>query len=274
MHTRPPRQEESSPVPDSPARGVPAAPIHVRLVGCGDAFGSGGRFQTCIYVRSSRLTFLLDCGATSLTALRRDGLDPAELSVVLVTHLHGDHFGGLPFLLLDAHLNTRRTEPLTLVGPPGLEERTRQAQEVFYPGSSAHRLRFPLHFVHLSPRTPTEVGPLTVTAYPVVHSSGAPAYALRVACDGKVLAHSGDTEWTDALIDVARDADLFFCEASFYERQVKNHLAYQTVAAHRHELRCRRLVLTHMTSELLKRSQEMEMEMEMEAGVDGASFLV
>ena len=81
-------------------------------------FGSGGRYQACIHLRpAGGSPVLLDCGTTSLSALKRLGIDPGEIAAVFVSHLHGDHFGGLPFLILDGQFS-RRTRPLTLVGPP------------------------------------------------------------------------------------------------------------------------------------------------------------
>jgi ribonuclease BN (tRNA processing enzyme) len=68
--------------------------MRVRFVGSGDAFGSGGRWQTCIHLSGAGQVLLVDCGATSLTALTAQGLDPNEVDAVAVTHLHGDHFGG------------------------------------------------------------------------------------------------------------------------------------------------------------------------------------
>ena len=117
-------------------------PVEIRFVGCGDAFGSGGRFQTCIAVRSPNDFFLIDCGASSLVAWRPQGIQPREVSKIFITHLHGDHFGGLPFLLLDAQYATKREEPLTIAGPPGLQERLEQAMEALFPGSSKVRPRF------------------------------------------------------------------------------------------------------------------------------------
>jgi len=73
----------------------------IQFLGSGDAFGSGGRFQTCLHLSGPSEPVLMDCGASSLIALRRAGLDPSEIGCVLLTHLHGDHFGGLPFLILD-----------------------------------------------------------------------------------------------------------------------------------------------------------------------------
>jgi len=226
--------------------------MEVRFLGSGDAFGSGGRFQACIHVRAAETEFLLDCGASSLVAMRRFGVDPSRIDAVLLSHLHGDHFGGLPFLVLDGQFR-RRTRPLMVAGPPGVEARVRAAMEVLFPGSSTVERRFAVEFVELAAGQSRPLGPLTVTGFGVVHPSGAPPLALRVACAGKVVAYSGDTEWTEALIDVARDADLFVCEAYAFDRRVKYHLDYRTLAEQRGRLGCRRLVLTHMSDDMLAR---------------------
>jgi ribonuclease BN (tRNA processing enzyme) len=226
--------------------------VELRFVGSGDAFGSGGRFQTCLHVRSGASEFLIDCGTSSLIAMRRFGIDPAGVDLVLLSHLHGDHFGGLPFLVLDAQFR-HRTRPLRLAGPPGLEARLRDAMEVLFPGSTRVQRSFILDFVELTDRVATAVGPVSVTPFEVVHGSGAPSFALRVAGDGKVIAYSGDTEWTDALLEVAGGADLFVCEAYFFEKKVKYHLDYRTLMAERPRLGCRRLILTHMSEDMLGR---------------------
>jgi ribonuclease BN (tRNA processing enzyme) len=231
--------------------------VTVRFAGSGDAFGSGGRFQACIVLEAAGRRLLLDCGATSLVALRRLGIDPASVEAVLVSHLHGDHFGGLPFLVLDGQFR-RRTGPLAVAGPPGVEARVRQAMEVLFPGSSTVARRFAIAFEELPEARPVEVGGARVTALPVEHPSGAPAYALRVEVAGRVVAYSGDTAWTEALVEVSRDADLFIVEAYRLDRPVKHHLDYATLARHRPRLRCRRLVLTHPGDDLLARREALD----------------
>jgi len=234
--------------------------VSVQFLGSGDAFGSGGRFQTCIYVQSGATRFLIDCGASSLIAMRRFGVDPSLVDIILVTHLHGDHFGGLPFFIVDAQVVSKRTRPLVVAGPPGLKARLPEAMEAFFPGSSDKQHGFPLQVVELAAETEASIPPLVVTAYGVVHSSGAPAYALRVACEDKVIAYSGDTKWTDALTKAAAGADLFVCEAYFFEKQIRNHLSYQDLLRHRAELGCRRLVLTHMSEDMLQRLHQVDSE--------------
>lgn len=79
---------------------------------------------------------------------------------------------------------------------------------------------------------------------------------------GKTVAYSGDTEWTPTLVSVARDADLFVCEAYSWERDLKYHLSLKTALARRAELGCRRMILTHMSDEVLARRAELEVEVE------------
>ena len=235
------------------------AGVSIRFLGSGDALGSGGRFQACIQVKSGATNALLDCGTSSLIAMKRDGVDPSEIDAVVVSHLHGDHFGGLPFLILDGQFS-RRTRPLLIAGPPGIEKRVRQAQEALFPGSSKVVQKFDVTFSALEDRSPAAIGSLTVTPFTVVHASGAPAFALRIRCDDKTIAYSGDTEWTDALVEVASGSNLFICEAYFFDKQVKFHLDYQTLMSHRSELDTKRLVLTHLGPDMLAHVDDIDAE--------------
>ena len=105
--------------------------MQVRFVGCGDALGSGGRFNTCFHITDACINLLIDCGASSLPALKRLGIARDDIDLILITHFHGDHFGGLPFLLLDAQF-TRRTRPLVIAGPEAIETRLTQLMEALF----------------------------------------------------------------------------------------------------------------------------------------------
>jgi ribonuclease BN (tRNA processing enzyme) len=176
-----------------------------------------------------------------------------------LSHLHGDHFGGLPFMVLDGQFS-RRTRPLQIAGPPGVRARVEAAMEAFFPGSTGVARRFETRFAELVPRTPSPVGPATVTAVAVVHESGAPSYALRVDYGGKIIAYSGDTEWTDGLVEVAEGADLLVCEGYTFDRKIRYHLDHATVAEHAARLRCRRIVLTHLGPDMLARRADARFE--------------
>jgi ribonuclease BN (tRNA processing enzyme) len=230
--------------------------VKARLIGTGDAFGSGGRFNTSFHVEHCGGSFLIDCGASSMIAIRKFGIEPNKIQVVFVTHLHGDHFGGLPFLILDAQFVSRRATTLTIAGPPGLSERLMTAMEVLFPGSSRVDRQFAIEIVELEPEEPQNVRGVTVTPYTVSHPSGAPSFALRVETDGKVICYSGDTEWTDALIPAARNADLLLIESYFFEKAVKFHLDFQTLAAKLPQMGAKRVILTHMSAEMLRRAAD------------------
>ncbi len=234
--------------------------MDIVFLGTGDAFGSGGRLHSSALVRCERTSFLVDCGASALSALRARGLAPSAIDTILLTHLHGDHFAGVPFFIMDAHYATARTRPLVVAGPPGLEARIRQAHEVLFPGTGRLPVAFPLRFVELAEQSPAELGPVRVTPFPAAHSSGAPSYSLRIECEGRTIVFSGDTEWTDALIDASRDADLFVCECYGYEQAPPHHLTWRILQAHASALTCRRLMLTHMGEEMLRHLGDLDVE--------------
>src|SRR4030088_2825585 len=199
--------------------------MRLRFVGCGDGLGSGGRFNTCFHITGERVNFLIDCGASSLPALKRLGIARDEIDLILITHFHGDHFAGLPFLLLDAQF-ARRTRPLVVAGPEGIEMRLRQVMEALFENSSQTKQRFDLSVVALNPLETRGFGAVNVTPFPVVHGdSGGPFLAYRVEAEGRTIAYSADTEWTETLVGAARGADLFIAEAYTYDKVVKNHLS-------------------------------------------------
>jgi ribonuclease BN (tRNA processing enzyme) len=230
--------------------------VTVTFAGCGDAFGSGGRYQACIHLQEyNGRPVILDCGATSLSALKRLGLDPSEIRTVFVSHLHGDHFGGIPFLILDGQFAGRR-KPLTVAGPPGVADRLHQLMEAMFPGSTNVQLRFGVEVVELGLDAPTTVAGIEVTSWEVNHPCGAPPLALRLSIGGKIVAYTGDTAWIDDLATVAAGADLLIAEAYYFEKIVPYHLRYADLADHKRELSARRVVLTHMSADMLARSHE------------------
>lgn len=204
--------------------------VEVQFIGSGDGLGSGGRFQTCILLRGAVDSLLIDCGASSLIAMKRLGIDPSDISAIALTHLHGDHFAGIPFLILDGQFN-HRAAPLTVAGPPGLRRRIEEAMEVMFPGSTKISRRFPVEFVELAEKRAVPVGQARVTGFEVRPASGAPPFAVRVEYRGKIVAYSGDTEWTDSLLDAANGADLFIAEAYYFDKQIKFHLDFRTLRA-------------------------------------------
>ncbi len=230
--------------------------MRLTVLGSGDAFGSGGRLNTCFMVESGGQTILLDCGATALPAMAMHGVSASTIDAVVLSHLHGDHFGGLPFFLLQGQFAARGERPLVIAGPPGTQTRLQQAMEVFFPKSSAIPWRFEWRVQEIDVGKPAKVLHFDIVTAEVVHQSGAPSTALRISEGDTVLAYSGDTEWTEALLPIARDADLFIVECYEYDRRVTGHMTFTVLRERLGDLKARRVMLTHMNPRMLAQTEE------------------
>ena len=237
----------------------------IQFLGTGDAFCSGGRFQTCFLVKVPDYCFLIDCGVTSLLALKSRNIDSNFIDGIIITHFHGDHFGGLPYVLLEANFAKKRTSPLTIVGPPGVADRVGELLSTSYPKVDIMDFTFSVEFVEFCENKKIAMGPLNIEAFPVVHVPASLPHGIRVKYHNTTLAFSGDTGWTDNLYKIADAADLFICECNFYSTELASHLNYQKIIAERDNLKCRRIILNHLGAEML---DNMDM-CELECGSDG-----
>jgi len=245
--------------------------VQLKFIGCGDAFGSNGRFNTCFHVTGQKANFLIDCGASSLIALKANQVRLNEIELILITHFHADHFGGIPFFMLDAQFFSKRTQPLVIAGPPGLPTWYERVMETSFPGSAQTRPRFDLSLIELSVEHTVRLAGVKITPFPVHHDNlGGPFFAYRLEVEGRIMAYTGDTEWTDTLIAVGRDADLFIAEAYFYEKKVKLHLDLATLIEHLPTIKPKRLILTHMSEDMLAHLSDVPYE----AAADGKVVLL
>lgn len=222
--------------------------VEVRFLGSGNAFAAGGRGHACILVTAPEGRILLDCGSSALPAITA-ACDPASIDAVAITHLHGDHFGGLPFLAMQQQY-AGRTRPLTFGGPPSLGARFLEAASALYVDYFDTPFPYELSFLTLH-ETPKRLGPAEVEARPVTHVASSEPHGLRVRIGGKLIAYSGDAAWSEALPRLADGADLFICEATTYTTNDPVHLSAREIVAHRDELRAKRIVVTHLGAEAL-----------------------
>lgn len=226
------------------------AEIKLKVIGCGDAFSSGGKLQTCFYLEATNLKFLIDCGATSLAGLKKNNIEVSQLDFILITHLHGDHFGGLPFILLDTIQNPRKKE-LQIIGPCTIKEKTWALFDMLYPGSVKSIQKEKIVFRSYNEAEEFSCGDVKALAYPVIHTKEAHPHGLRMTIADKVISYSGDSEWCDNLITLASGTDLFICECTFFDKSVKGHLNYHTIADNLKLLGCKNILLTHLDIEML-----------------------
>lgn len=242
------------------------APVTVTLLGTGDAFASFGRSQSGYLIDAPGGRILMEAGPGLLPALKSNGIAPDSFDLLLISHLHGDHFAGLPFLILDYMWETPRRRLLTIAGPPKLEERTWLLTRAMFPHFDFDKVRHKLKFVVLEPGRSTRLGKFKVSAIRSPHTKPDISLSLRIDGGGKSIVFSGDSGWNDELVKLSAGADLFLCECTYYESaHLKFHLNYPLLAANRDKFKVRRMVLTHLGREVLSREGEIALEM----GYDG-----
>ncbi|TCD03777.1 MBL fold metallo-hydrolase [Pedobacter psychroterrae] len=225
--------------------------MKLTVIGCGDAFGSGGRLNTCFYIKTEKTGLLIDCGATSLPGLKLRGIEVEHIDTIVLSHFHGDHYGGVPFLLLDA-MSKGRKKRINIISPPGGKERISALLDLLYPGTVVLP-KLDVAFIEYTSAEDLNVDGLSLMAYPVIHSEAALPHGLRIKLNDKIICYSGDTSWTDVLFPLSVDADLFICECNFYDTVVKGHMSYMELEPKLLQFNCRKILLTHFDTEMLQR---------------------
>jgi len=236
-------------------------PIRVVFLGTGDAFSAGGRNQAAILIQHPQVSLLLDCGATTLTSLNKYNIPTDTIDGVLLTHLHGDHFSGLPFLFLHYMYIEPRTKPLRILGPEGLEDGIRQLYKAMYPNDASSPLPYELDFTEVQLSRKYLVDILQIEPFQAVHQEKPPSFGYRIHLDGRKIVYTGDTGWTDELPARAKDADLFICECSFYDTRIDTHLDYMTINERLRGCGYKKMILTHLGREVLQRSRQLDLKL-------------
>jgi len=234
--------------------------MRMTVLGAGDAFCNGGRRHSSYFIEVNGTHFLLDCGATTLLALKTLNIQADCLDFVAISHLHGDHFGGLPFLFLEYLYEQHRTRPLLIAGPPGTKERVWALYRAMYRELSQRPMCFPLEFCEFTPEQSQTLHGVEVFPFRVPHQEKDTSLGYRVTANSKSLLYSGDCGWNDNLIRYSQGTDLFICECCYFHSQTNFHISYPTLAAESKRLGCKRLLLSHLGREVLERMNEVTLE--------------
>ena len=230
--------------------------LDVCLLGCGGMMPLPRRWLTALMTRYNGSSLMIDCGEGTQVAIKEKGWSFKPIDVICFTHYHGDHISGLPGLLLTMG-NADRTEPLTLVGPRGLE-RVVSALRVIAP-----ELPFEIKFIEITkPEEVLELNGYRITAFRVNHNVTCYGYTLEILRQGKFspdsareheiplkfwnplqkgqtvedegriytpdmvlgpprkgikLTYTTDTRPTESILRNAKDSDLFICEGMYGE---------------------------------------------------------
>jgi ribonuclease BN (tRNA processing enzyme) len=220
--------------------------IKIKVLGSGNAFSAGGRFNTCFYVHAGDYVFLLDCGASSQVALQKEGINASSIDAIMLTHLHGDHMGGVPFVELAGKMGTNQKKKLKIVGPSGTKAVIHALTRLLFPEADKSHGEY---IEYATGETRIEDNVL-VSAFPAIHVPQTNPHSLRIKIDGKVIAFSGDTEWNENLIAVSHHADLFICECTSLQDSHR-HMSYADLAKNKSRITAKRILLTHMDESML-----------------------
>ena len=229
------------------------------FIGTGDAFCSGGRRNSAILVRNREHTLLLDCGPSTLLGLKELGIDPLEIDAVAISHFHGDHAAGLPFLMLDHVFERPREKPLTILGPPGIQARLESVARSFeYPSDD---WPFPVSFSEFDFNKELMAESFKLRPFPALHQVETCPHMLRVESDGRAIFFSGDTGWHEELPSHVGQVDLFICEATLYDDSFEYHMSCSRLQKERRRFDCKRMVLTHLGSEVLDNLERVDFDL-------------
>jgi ribonuclease BN (tRNA processing enzyme) len=235
--------------------------VQVTFLGIGDAFSACGNHQAAYLVQGNGATFLLDCGAATLTSMKRHGIDAAAVDLIVLSHLHGDHFAGLPYLFLEYTYEQCRQRPLRIAGPPGTAERVRTLFRATYGDLASKPLPFEIAFTEMAPQERVTFEAVSIDPFRVPHQETEISLGMRVGVAGRTILYSGDTGWTEELITRSEKTDLFICECCFFESRLPVHLDYPRLVEHRARFGAKRMILTHLGREVLARRAEVELEL-------------
>lgn len=222
------------------------SPMKLTVLGCSGSMPGPDSPASGYLLEADGFRFVIDLGNGAFGTLQRF-VEPSSVDAIFVSHLHADHcidltsyivslrYGGAGYGLRDAEMR------IPLIGPPGTRDRLEAAYDPYARKLGLHEL------FGFSTPTDGEIGPFQVSYATMNHP--VPTNAIRVTYGGRSLVYSGDTGVSDELVELARGADAFLCEASVGpddELVPDLHLTGKQAGDHASRADVGKLIVTHV----------------------------
>ncbi len=195
-------------------------------------------------------------GAPTRVEILTDFIKLGVVDFIAISHLHGDHFGGLPFFFLESLYQEPRSRPLILTGPPNLKKRVEMLHLAMFGELAERPMTFPVEYRELPPDQTTRVCGVDLVPFAVPHLEKEICFGCQAKLGDKALLYSGDCGWNEDLVRYSQGTDLFICECCYFGSQTPFHLSYPELRQERERLDCKRLLLSHLGREVLARQEE------------------
>ena len=250
--------------------------LRLYTVGSSDAFNSGGRGNSCFWVEDDRGAYLLDCGPTTTRGLKLahhlNHIQLEELECIYLTHVHGDHFGGIPVLLLELNFGLQRTKPLCIAGPVGTEQRVRQLCEIMYQGMFKLLNSFDVQFIEWPLESSAIVCGRPLKSISANHDPTAAPTSIRIGEQQKSITFSGDTGWNEKLVELSANSRALVLECSYAHHSFAGHLSLDEITSQRNRFNVDRLILTHFSELSRSAAVAHQASFRLEVADDGAEW--
>jgi ribonuclease BN (tRNA processing enzyme) len=222
--------------------------LELSFLGSANAFTPGGRYWSS-FVANGRYVF--EAPPTLLPHLKRLSIPIADIRAVFITHFHGDHFLGLPFLLLEYLYLTPRQDDLFIVGPPGIEAKSEDLADMAFPDLSHADAGYRRVYVEAQPGGEQSLADVRFQAVPMRHAGQKlHCFGYRLRLGNKTVAYTGDTELCEEIFLLAEGADVLVLDCSYSDGEGPEHLGLPEALEVRKRVSPRTvIILTHLDNE-------------------------
>lgn len=221
--------------------------MELTFLGSGNAFAQGGRYWSS-FLADKR--YLFDASPTLLPHLKRLQVPLTDIEVVFITHFHGDHFMGLPFLFLEYVYLSERKHDLFIVGPPGVERKIEEFARQCYP-EVTREAGYRRRYTEARPGTDLFVNEIKFQAFPMNHvRDSLQCFGYRVNLGDRTLSYTGDTMFCEEIFQLAEGADVLVLDCTYSRGSGPEHMGLDDLKVIRKRLPPETtIILTHLNGE-------------------------